>query len=525
MTIQPIWIAGDWSPSSEAATFHATNPISGEASEGIFPISTWADCNAALNAAVEAAQELRHVSGDELAKFLDGYAAVIERRAGELVEVAHAETGLPVAPRLRDVELIRTTTQLRQGAVAARDGSWQRVVIDTANKIRSHFAPSGPVVIFGPNNFPFAFNPIAGGDLTAAVAAGCPVIAKGHPLHPATTEMLAQCAREALSATKLPKATVQLLYHVGNEDGLRLVSDPRVGAVSFTGSRMGGMRLKEAAERSGRPIYLEMSSLNPVVILPGALQERAQQIAEEFADSALAAGGQFCTSPNLVLVIGQTEANGFAEEVARIYQSRIPAVLLSREGLESLERSVQAVVSAGAQVRLGAKRCVSGNRYENTLLQATGEEFLKAGSSMQVEAFGNSSLLIAAHDKEELREILAALEGNLTGCIYSSNAGDDDALYADIAETLRFKTGRLLNDKMPTGLALSPAMNHGGPYPSTGHPGFTAVGIPASMLRFAALHCYDNVREARLPPALKNHAPNDSIWRSVDGAWIQGDVP
>jgi NADP-dependent aldehyde dehydrogenase len=398
------------------------------------------------------------------------------------------------------------------------------VVIDTANEIRSHFAPIGPVVIFGPNNFPFAFNPIAGGDLTAAIGAGCPIIAKGHPLHPATTEMLARCAREALSATNLPKATVQLLYQVENEDGLRLVSDPRVGAVSFTGSRTGGMRLKEAAERSGRPIYLEMSSLNPVVILPGALQERGLKIAEEFADSALAAGGQFCTSPNLVLVIGQTEANKFAEEVARIYQSRTPAVLLSREGLESLERSVRALVSAGAHVRLGAKRCVSGNRYENTLLLAAGEEFLNAGTSMQVEAFGNSSLLIAARDKDELRKVLASLEGNLTGCIYSSTAGDDDPLYADIAETLRFKTGRLLNDKMPTGVALSPAMNHGGPYPSTGHPGFTAVGIPASMLRFAALHCYDNVSDARLPPSLRDRAPNERIWRSVDGAWMQGDV-
>ncbi len=525
MTTQPIWIAGDWSPSSEAAIFHAANPISGEIFEDNFPISTWTDCDAALNAAVEAAQELRHVSGDELAKFLDEYAAVIERRAGELVEVAHAETGLPVAPRLRDVELVRTTTQLRQGAVAARDGSWQRVVIDTANNIRSHFAPIGPIVIFGPNNFPFAFNAIAGGDFTAAIAAGCPVIAKGHPLHPATTEMVAQCAKEALSVTKLPKATVQLLYQVENEDGLRLVSDPRVGAVSFTGSRIGGLRLKEAAERSGRPIYLEMSSLNPVVILPRALEERGLKIAEEFADSALAAGGQFCTSPNLVLIIGRTEANRFAEEVARIYQSRMPAVLLSRDGLESLERNVHSLVRAGAHVRLGAKRCVTGNRFENTLLQATGEEFLNAGNSMQVEAFGNSSLLIAAHDKEELRKILASLEGNLTGCIYSNTVGDDDALYAEIAETLRFKTGRLLNDKMPTGVALSPAMNHGGPYPATGHPGFTAVGIPASMLRFTALHCYDNVREARLPPALKNHAPNDSIWRSVDGVWRQGNVP
>ena len=157
MTTQPILIAGEWTPSSEAATFQASNPISGETSEDIFPISTWADCDAALDAAAEAAKELRHVSGDELAKFLYGYAAVIERRAGELVEVAHAETGLPVAPRLREVELVRTTTQLRQGAAAARDGSWQRAVIDTANKVRSHFAPIGPVVIFGPNNFPFAF--------------------------------------------------------------------------------------------------------------------------------------------------------------------------------------------------------------------------------------------------------------------------------------------------------------------------------------------------------------------------------
>ena len=205
---------------------------------------------------------------------------------------------------------------LRQGAAAAREGSWQAAVIDSKANIRSHFAPIGPVFVMGPNNFPFAFNGVAGGDLTAAIAAGCPVIAKGHPLHPGTTRLLAECAAEALKQADLPAATVQMLYHISNEDGLRMVADSRLGATSFTGSRAGGLKLRAAAETAGKPIYLEMSSLNPVILLPGAIAERGDKLATEIVDSALAGTGQFCTSPNLILAIDSPETDKLTEELS-----------------------------------------------------------------------------------------------------------------------------------------------------------------------------------------------------------------
>jgi NADP-dependent aldehyde dehydrogenase len=374
----------------------------------------------------------------------------------------------------------------------------------------------------GPNNFPFAFNGVAGGDLVAAIAAGCPVIAKGHPLHPGTTKLLAECASEALAESGLPPATVQMVYHLANEDGLRMVADRRLCAVAFTGSRAGGLKLRAAAESAGTPIYLEMSSLNPVILLPGAIEERGDKLATEVADSALAGTGQFCTSPNLVLAIGGPEMDRLTENLVSLLAQRPSGALFSCGGLDGLEAGVQILRGAGAEVLTGAERAGGeGYRFRNTLLRVTAAQFVANPEPLQREAFGNSTMLVVAQNGGELQQVIESLEGNLTGCIYSSTTGADDALYGPLAAALRVKVGRLLNDKMPTGVALSPAMNHGGPYPSTGHPGFTAVGIPRSILRFGALQCYDGVRPERLPAVLQDKSPNPSMWRMVDGSWIR----
>ncbi|MDP9038092.1 MAG: aldehyde dehydrogenase family protein [Acidobacteriota bacterium] len=526
MAAERVWIGGRWRAAKAVSSFGATNPATGQPLEGEFPVSGWQDCDEALMASASAARALRLAEPEELARFLDLYASTIESRADALVARAGAETGLAISPRLRDVELPRTCTQLRQAAAAAREGTWQSVVIDTKANIRSHYAPIGPVVVMGPNNFPFAFHGVSGGDLAAAVAAGCPVIAKGHPLHPGTTQLLAECAAEALAQTSLPPATVQMLYHIGNEDGLRLVADPRVGATSFTGSRIGGLRLKAAADAAGRPIYLELSSLNPVVLLPGAVAERGAQLATELADSCLAGTGQFCTSPNLILALAGEATERLAEELRRILEERPAGALFSAGGLEGLDSGVRWLRSAGAEVLTGgAAAGGAGFRYKNTLLRVSGEDFLTASGPLQHEAFGNATMLVVANEPAELLDVIAALEGNLTGCIYSASqaAGDSDAsIYGTVASALRNKVGRLLNDKMPTGVALSPAMNHGGPFPSTAHPGFTAVGIPRSMLRFGALECYDSVRPERLPAALRDASPNPAMGRTIDGVWVKG---
>ena len=312
---QPVLIAGTWRPADSIGTFHAHNPSTGEALPEEYPISSWKDCDAALTAAKDAAVLLRDTPPEKIAAFLNRFADRLDARKAELAQMANLETALPVAPRLADVELPRTTGQLRQAAAAAVEGSWALPTIDTKANIRSCFAPIGPVVVFGPNNFPFAFNGIAGGDFAAAIAAGNPVIAKGHPLHPGTTRLMAEEAVAALADTGLPPATVQLLYKVERASGQRMVADPRVGASAFTGGRAGGLALKAAADKAGKPTYLEMSSINPVVFLPGALAERGAALAEEYAASSLLGGGQFCTNPGLVVLFDGNDTEQFITAV------------------------------------------------------------------------------------------------------------------------------------------------------------------------------------------------------------------
>ena len=525
MSLHPVLIAGQWRAAHATGSFRSENPATGETLPGEFPISAWADCDAALTAAAEAAPRLRAAGPAKLAQFLTRFAERIEARKAELVEMAHAESGLAKAPRLAEVELPRTTGQLRQGAAAALEGSWALPTIDTKVNIRSLLAPLGPVWVFGPNNFPFAFNSVAGGDFVAAIAAGNPVIAKANSSHPGTTRLLAEEAFAAAGETGLPPATVQLIYRTGHADGERLVADPRTGATGYTGSRSAGLKLKAAADAAGKPIYLELSSVNPVLILPGALAERGAKLAEEFAGSSLLGTGQFCTNPSLVVLVAGEATEQFIAAVKAKFETAAPTPLLSSAVARALAASVTTLQSAGAHLVTGGQAVAApGYRFCNTLLRVSGDEFLAAPEKLQTEAFGNAALFVVVRDAAQMATLLEHLEGNLTGGFYSDTRGSDDALYAELEPLLRPRVGRLLNDKMPTGVAVSPAMHHGGPFPSTGHPGFTAVGIPASLRRFAQLQCYDNVRAARLPAALQDKSPNGQMWRLIDGQWTQRDI-
>jgi alpha-ketoglutaric semialdehyde dehydrogenase len=524
--VQPVLIAGEWRQAKAAGTFHAQNPATGESLPGEYPVSSWDDCDAALDAAARAAVELRSVAPDAIAALLNRFADRLDARKTELCQVAHLETALPVSPRLADVELPRTTGQLRQAAAAALEGSWALPTIDTKANIRSLLAPIGPVVVFGPNNFPFAFSAVAGGDCAAAIAAGNPVIAKGHPLQPATTKMLGEEAAGSVADTGLPPGLLQVLYHLEPESGLRLVADGRVGASAFTGSRAGGLALKAAADKAGTPIYLELSSINPVVFLPGLLEERGAAVAEEYAASALLGGGQFCTNPGLAILFESAAAEQFAATVKRKFDTTAPVPLLSVGVVRGLTDSVRVLKGAGAELITAdtVAGATGGCLYPNTLLRVTGKQFLARPDALQTEAFGSAVLLVVVRDGAEAAAVIEHLDGSLTGSIYSAQSAADESLYAELAPRLRQRVGRLLNDKMPTGVAVSPAMQHGGPYPSTGHPGFTAVGIPASLKRFAALQSYDNVRQHRLPAALQDRNLSGAMWRLIDGQWTRSDV-
>ncbi|MGC3966110.1 MAG: aldehyde dehydrogenase (NADP(+)) [Pirellulales bacterium] len=522
--MQPVLIAGKWRAADAAAKFTAFNPQTGEALPDVYPTSAWTDCETALDAAAAAFQTLRSTPRTKIAGFLRDFAARIEAQSEALCAMANAETGYPLKPRLAEVELPRTTNQLRAAAAACEDESWTQPTIDTKLNIRARFEALGPVAVFGPNNFPFAFGSASGGDFAAAVAAGCPVIAKANTSHPGTTRLFAELAQQAAEAAGLPAGTVQLIYRTSHVDGERLVADPRLGAIAYTGSRGAGLKLKASADAVGKPIYLELSSVNPVVILPGALKERGEKLVDEFLTSALMGTGQFCTNPGLVVLLAGAESDKFLEAVGKKFEAAPVGALLSGNVADSLARGVEVLVHAGAKVVAGGKKPeAAGFRQPNTLLQAAAKQFIAEPHALQTECFGNASLAVVCENVEELLGVLKSLEGNLTGCVYSDTAGSDDATYDRLAPVLRERVGRLLNDKMPTGVAVSAAMNHGGPFPATGHPGFTAVGIPTAIPRFAMWCCYDNVREPRLPESLRNKNPTGKLERQIDGKWTTND--
>ncbi|HEX7737492.1 MAG TPA: aldehyde dehydrogenase (NADP(+)) [Ktedonobacteraceae bacterium] len=524
---QPVLVAGQWRASrGPVGTFQAENPATGAPLPPIFPVSSRDEVLETVQAASLATQELHDAEPESIAAFLERFADLIEASREELVLSAHLETGLPEKTRLDATELPRTTNQLRQAAQAARERVWTRPVIDTKLNIRATHAPlGGPIVIFGPNNFPFAFNAISGGDFAAALAARNPVIARANPGHPATTRLLANLAVQALQESGLPAASIQLLYHFTDEVGLELVSHSALGATGFTGSKNAGLKLKEAADRAGKPIYLELSSVNPVFILPGALEERLDAIAGEFCTSCTMGAGQFCTNPGLIVVPAGALGESFLQAATSRFQQAAPGVLFSRRGIFSLENTLRVLTDYGAQLVTGGHPLEgSGYGFAPTLLRVSGQDFLRQSLALQTEAFGPASLLIFAADAQQTLEIACQLDGNLTGTVYSHSGDQDDAFYQRLEPLLRTRVGRLLNDKMPTGVAVSPAMNHGGPFPATGHPGFTSVGLPAAIDRFTRLYSYDNVRSRRLPAELQDKNPTGYLWRVIDGIWTQGDV-
>ncbi len=521
----PILVNGEWRGAEASDVFHTIDPATGEALTPAYPVSRWSDLDAALDAAASAYRAMRGMGGEAFARFIASYASLIEADADGLTAIAHRETALDAAPRLRDVELPRTLQQLRLAAEAARDGGWALPTIDTEHDIRSCLGPIGPVCVFGPNNFPFAYGCVSGGDFAAAIAAGNPVIGKAHPAHAGVDRRFAELARQAAEDAGLPPGAVQLLYHMGAEDGLKMVADPRNAAIGFTGGKPAGLAIKRAAEDAGKLAYLEMSSVNPVVILPGALAERSAAIADALLDNLLMGTGQFCTCPGLVFLAAGEPTEAFLAAVAERLSNAPAGTLLTPGLVDNLTRAVGLWVGAGADLLTGGKPIPGGRcAFENTAARVSGDRFLDDPQTFQTEAFGNASLYVVCRDVEQIAAAVRRLEGNLTGSIWSRGDGSEDEAYRLIEPDLRQHVGRMLNDRMTNGVTVTGAMNHGGPYPATGHGGFTAVGVPASLRRFAMLRCYDHVRHDRLPPLLQDPNPTGRTWRMIDEAWTQADV-
>ena len=489
------------------------------------------EADAALRLAEAAFALFRQTTGAQRAALLERIADEISALGDELIGRARQETGLPEARLVG--ERARTAGQLRLFAQVAREGSWVDARIDTAipdrqplpkADLRRMLAPIGPVVVFGSSNFPLAFS-VAGGDTASALATGNPVVVKAHSGHPGTSELVATAVGRAVAACGLPAGIFSMLHGAGKDLGLALVRHPLARAVGFTGSRKAGRALFDAAAARPEPIpvFAEMSSLNPVFILPGALRERGAQIAEGLRASMTLGVGQFCTKPGLVFGVRSGGLDQFQEVLARSLAAVRPATMLHAGICQAYHQGLaQATAAAGVELLAASTESADAKQTqgEAVVLRTELANFL-SHPELAAEVFGPFALLICAATFEELEPAARSLEGQLTATVHGTP--EDLAQAEPLLRRLERKAGRLIVNGFPTGVEVCPSMHHGGPYPATTDVRFTSVGT-AALYRFVRPICYQDFPPALLPDALKDENPL-GIWRLVNGKQVSIKAP
>ena len=469
--------------------------------------------------AAGAFETYRRVPADARAAFLDRIAAAIEAN-DDLIAAAHVETALPTQ-RLAG-ERARTANQLRMFAALVREGSWVDARIDRAllgrmplprPDIRRMLIPIGPVAVFGASNFPLAFS-VAGGDTASALAAGCPVVVKAHPAHPATSEIAGRAIVDAARAAGMPAGVFSLLHSTRNDIARALVQHPQIKAVGFTGSLRAGRALFDAAAARPEPIpvYAEMGSVNPVFVLPGALADRAAAIAAGLKDSVTMGVGQFCTNPGLTIGVGDERFDAFVDELDELMNAAPPGTMLTPAICRSYEAGVRRLSGIdGVSMRRSSKTSQQAQALAS-LFVTDGGTFLRH-PEIGEEVFGPSTVVVRCGSREELEAVASQLEGQLTATIHGTAA--DLEQYAWLVSILEHKAGRLIVNGFPTGVEVCPSMQHGGPYPATTDSRSTSVGT-AAIHRFARPVAYQSFPQLLLPPDLQDANPR-GIWRLVDG--------
>lgn len=504
---------------SGTRTYRAVNPADGTDLPSTFTDATPDEIRSAGEQAAAAFEAFSSIDPATVAAALDGIAGGLTAQRDAIVRRADQETGL--GPTRLNGELDRTANQLRMFADLARDGSWVDARIDHADTaagtpdLRRMLVGIGPVVVFGASNFPLAFS-VAGGDTASALAARCPVIAKAHPSHPGTSELVAEVVTEAIRRNRLPLATFQMVHGADHDVGRALVEEEHVRAVGFTGSFAGGMALVHAAGQRAKPIpvFAEMGSLNPVLLFPNALQARGDEIAEAIAASVQQGVGQFCTKPGLLVAEASPELDAWLDTFTRLVNDGTPRPMLNAGIASSFEKGVQARSSlAGVELISDAREAEDG-RGTPAIFKVSARRFLTAPTLFE-ELFGPTAVVVECEDGEQLSSVLSALEGSLTVTVHADppDFGAVRALWPRIVD----HAGRALFNGVPTGVAVSPAMHHGGPFPATSDMRFTSVGT-AAVYRFARPVCYQNVPPELLPPELQEGNPR-GIRRMVDGKW------
>jgi 2,5-dioxopentanoate dehydrogenase len=505
--------------SDRGESFAARNAATGAAVEPLFAPCSVLELDAAASAAVQAFGSFGTSTAAHRAGLLRSIAAGLEANTAQLVSRAMLETGLPEA-RLQG-EVGRTCGQLRLFASVIEEGSWQNVRIDTAlpdrtplprPDLRSMLFPVGPVAVFGASNFPLAFS-VAGGDTASALAAGNPVIVKAHFAHPGTSEIVAAVITESVAASGMHPGAFSMLYDKGIAIGQALVKHPAIQSVAFTGSKRGGRALMNlvAARESPIACFTEMSSVNPVFLLPGVLASDPRPVAKGLHGSFTLGAGQFCTKPGLVFLPESDGAGAFREELNSLTRSCGSFTMLTPEIADAFHRGIAKRQALGVDSTTADN---SASPQTHAVLFQTSIETFRRNTLLQEEIFGPSTLLVNWSDRDELLAAAESLEGHLTATILGTEADLRDN--HDLIAVLERKVGRLLFNGYPTGVEVSHAMVHGGPYPATSDSRFTSVGSQA-ILRFVRPRCYQNFPQAALPEALRDEN-SLGIWRLVDGA-------
>lgn len=525
MEIQGFSLIGFGRGAAGGATWQATNPAAGEKLSPVFHSASSAELDGASRLASDAAPALAQSSGADRGKLLRAVASRLEGAAAELAARGNAETALPLARC--NGEIGRTVGQLRLFAGVAETGDWCDARIETAQPDRkpvpkpdhrSMFRAIGPVVVFGASNFPFAFS-TAGGDTASALAAGNPVVVKAHPAHPGTAELVGRCVVDAVRETGFPEGTFSVLFDVGYEIGAALVGHPAIKAVGFTGSRKGGLTLMEIAAKRPEPIpvFAEMSSVNPVFVMPQALAARSATIAGGLLQSVTMGVGQFCTNPGLVVLEASPGATEFIARLADGMGAAVAEPMLT-SGIQAAYARGVAERSAEPGVRVIARGTKGGPGCAETALFATDAATFLGRPALAEEIFGPATLVVECRDRAEMHAVARHLKGSLTATIHA-DSGDD---VAELAARLAERAGRVLFGGYPTGVEVSQAMVHGGPFPATSDARTTSVGSRA-IHRFARLICYQGFPDALLPPELQNSNPG-GLFRLVDGQFSRGPV-
>jgi len=501
-------------------TFRTFNPQINEENKTVFTEASTIEILQAAELATAAFEVFKKVSGARKSEFLNEIANQIEGLGDGLIQTYCSESGLTESRAFG--ERNRTVFQLRSFARLVKEGSWVEAAIDTANPnrkpipkvdIRKMLIPLGLVVVFGASNFPLAYS-TAGGDTAAALAAGCPVIVKSHPMHAGTGELVASAIITAAEKTGMPNGVFSNLNSSGIEVGVSLVQHPEVKAVGFTGSIQGGRALYDMAAKRPEPIpvFAEMGSINPVVLLPNAAKLKGADWAKTYAGSITLGAGQFCTNPGLILGIKGADLTNFinvlSEEIVKIE----PTCMLHPNIIGAYESNKQKRQEQdGLKIIAGYSNRTSTNYGRQSITTVQGITFLE-NITLHQEVFGPFSMVVQCENVAQLEEIISKLEGQLTGTVLAENELEN---YSTIINALQNRVGRIIFNGVPTGVEVCPAMVHGGPYPASTDSRFTAVGTE-SIKRWVRPISFQNWPNELLPIELKNENPL-GIYRLVDG--------